>query len=56
LPLSSVSPTQRIAGDSRTQATHPHCVAFAVLWDHINGKRAPWASNPWVWVLEWSNG
>jgi hypothetical protein len=26
--------------------------AYAKLWDHINGKRAPWASNPWVWVLE----
>lgn len=24
--------------------------AFRVLWDSINGKRAPWASNPWVWV------
>jgi len=24
---------------------------FAQLWDTINGKRAPWASNPWVWVL-----
>lgn len=23
--------------------------AFASLWDQINGKRAPWASNPWVW-------
>lgn len=22
---------------------------FAELWDAINGKRAPWASNPWVW-------
>ena len=21
------------------------------LWDHINGKRSPWASNPWVWVI-----
>lgn len=20
-------------------------------WDAINGKRAPWASNPWVWVV-----
>ena len=26
--------------------------AYAKLWDRINGKRAPWASNPWVWVLE----
>lgn len=25
---------------------------FERLWDTINGKRAPWTSNPWVWVLE----
>lgn len=25
--------------------------AFAVAWDSINGKRAPWASNPWVWAI-----
>ena len=25
--------------------------AFAYGWDTINGKRAPWASNPWVWVV-----
>ncbi|MFZ5896874.1 MAG: hypothetical protein ACOY0T_37805 [Myxococcota bacterium] len=24
---------------------------FAKLWDTINGKRAPWRSNPWVWVV-----
>jgi hypothetical protein len=24
---------------------------FSRLWDEINGKRAPWASNPWVWVV-----
>jgi hypothetical protein len=24
---------------------------FQALWDVINGERAPWASNPWVWVL-----
>jgi hypothetical protein len=23
--------------------------AFRSLWDSINGDRAPWASNPWVW-------
>jgi hypothetical protein len=22
------------------------------LWDSLNAKRAPWASNPWVWVIE----
>ena len=25
--------------------------AFAQLWDSINAKRAPWESNPWVWVV-----
>ena len=24
---------------------------FACLWDSINAKRAPWSSNPWVWVV-----
>lgn len=22
------------------------------LWDSINGKKHPWKSNPWVWVVE----
>ena len=26
--------------------------AFHTLWDENNGKRAPWASNPWLWVVE----
>lgn len=25
---------------------------FRELWDEINGKRASWGSNPWVWVVE----
>lgn len=25
---------------------------FQGLWESINGKRAPWASSPWVWVVE----
>lgn len=25
--------------------------AFRALWDSINGKRCPWSSNPWVWVI-----
>lgn len=24
---------------------------FRQLWDSINRKRAPWSSNPWVWVV-----
>lgn len=26
-------------------------MAFANFWNSINGKRAPWSSNPWVWAL-----
>lgn len=26
--------------------------AFEQLWDKINGERAPWSSNPWVWRVE----
>lgn len=29
----------------------PYASEFAILWNSINGERAPWASNPWVWVL-----
>ena len=25
--------------------------AFAAGWDTINGQRAPWTSNPWVWAI-----
>lgn len=25
---------------------------FRRLWDQINGKRAPWSENPWVWRVE----
>lgn len=29
-----------------------HREAYRTLWDKINGKKYPWASNPWVWVIE----
>ena len=25
--------------------------ALAAWWDHLNGERATWASNPWVWAI-----
>lgn len=28
-----------------------HGLAFGELWNSINGKRAPWSSNPWVWAI-----
>lgn len=29
---------------------------FAQTWDSINSKRAPWSSNPWVWVITFKRG
>lgn len=29
-----------------------HRSAYEDLWDDINGDRAPWDTNPWVWVVE----
>lgn len=28
-----------------------HRSTFCELWDSINGKRAPWSSNPWCWEI-----
>ncbi len=28
--------------------------AYRQLWDEINGERANWDSNPWVWVVEFA--
>lgn len=33
-------------------STNNYRGGFAWLWDEINGKRHPWESNPWVWVVE----
>lgn len=33
------------------QATWSRKQDFAQLWDSLNAKRAPWNSNPWVWVV-----
>lgn len=29
--------------------------SYRALWDTINGKKHPWASNPWVWVIEFKS-
>lgn len=31
---------------------NPHWHGFRELWNSINGKRASWESNPWVWAVE----
>jgi hypothetical protein len=45
-----ISADQRLTSGERA-ADAPHRAAFAVLWDEINGERATWASNPWVFVV-----
>lgn len=35
-------------------AASPYRGGYACLWDEINGDRASWKSNPWVWALTFS--
>lgn len=37
--------------DGRARGVPYNVNAFAELWNSINAKRAPWASNPWVWAV-----
>lgn len=53
-PHGNISPEQRVPGpgfDRARLGDQPHRLPFADGWDSINGKRAPWSSNPWVWVV-----
>jgi hypothetical protein len=36
----------------RSAKTQDPRESFESLWDSINGKKYPWDSNPWVWVVE----
>lgn len=42
---------------AKPDGVHPYPIAtFKHVWDSINAKRGyPWASNPWVWVIEFKN-
>lgn len=41
---------QRITSGELASAAE-HRASYACLWDEINGERATWKSNPWVWVI-----
>jgi hypothetical protein len=39
-----------LPADTKLQGT---CVdKYRIVWESLNGKKYPWASNPWVWVVE----
>lgn len=44
-----VTGRQTLDPDSRQGSYVAH---YREIWDSINAKTAPWASNPWVWVVE----
>lgn len=46
-------PAFRVPGDSKPRYSSAKA-AFVDLWDAINGDKAGWWSNPWVWVIEFS--
>lgn len=41
----------RMVGDETTGFARDN---FCRLWEQINGERAPWAANPWVWVVSFT--
>jgi len=41
-----------IPDDRATFNAESQLTKFRTLWDSINGKPYPWASNPWVWRIE----
>lgn len=47
---------QRAGWFYKKTETHEQCLntaktGFANLWDSINAKKAPWYSNPWLWIV-----
>lgn len=47
----NINPEQPVIGVGYTFGQRPYSASFACLWDEINEDRAPWSSNPWVWVV-----
>lgn len=39
-------------GEAALKAAWTYRAHFGSLWDSINGNRAPWKSNPWVFVIQ----
>ena len=48
----SISEEDAIAEGVEPELDWTATMKYAVLWDKINGKKYPWANNPFVWVIE----
>ena len=48
--LQKITPADCMAEGSQNDL--PMWRSFALLWNSINGKKYPWESNPFVWVIE----
>jgi hypothetical protein len=42
---------ERAAKMGAAEIEFDYRTSYAALWDSINGKNHPWASNPWVEVI-----
>lgn len=51
--LQEISDADARAEGCETNVVCPDVRAnYRAVWDSLNAKRAPWTSNPWVWVVE----
>ena len=52
----AISEGSQIPCDQLPKSCRQGCLSertqFSRIWDSINGKKYPWSSNPWVWVIE----
>jgi hypothetical protein len=48
--LPGISRDQTLTSGERADGS-PVRAGYAVLWDEINGDRATWKTNPWVWAV-----
>jgi hypothetical protein len=49
--LQDISEDDARAEGVRLGAAHSFRESYEWLWDEINGRRAPWSSNPWCWCI-----
>lgn len=53
--LQAITEADAIAEGCEVDGDHAHARDnFVALWDGLNADLAPWASNPWVWVVSFA--